>query len=467
MLSEFDELNDIVNNCIFDNLLNENEFIDIYESILLLTDYFLDYFMIKMYEYNFHKLLQEYILNLLTIQFDSIYSLMFENILSDIVNCTIMDYFKYIIPPRQYKKTFIRNKNINKDSMEKKIIYLKELPQPPQREKEWYIFRYNLITASNAWKALISESSKNSLIFEKCSPLNLEKYNSVNTGSPFHWGNLFEPVSISIYEYKYNTIIEDFGCIKNKYDYLGASPDGINVKIDNDRYGRMLEVKNIVNREINGCPKREYWIQMQMQMNVCELNECDFLETKFTEYESEKDFLSDGKLFNKTDDGKYKGIILYFIKDGKPYYEYPDINLTKETFEIWEKEIMEKNKNYTWNKNIYWKLEIYSCVLVLRNKRWFKEVLPIFEKIWNIIEKERIEGFEHRAPKKKLKNVFVKEDYNEIKGKCFIKLNENTISNQLKSYSDKLKSSKDNDLTLQENKSQYNIIKIDTSNLTS
>ena len=41
-----------------------------------------------------------------------------------------------------------------------------------------------------------------------------------------------------------------------------ASPDGINIKRDNDRYGRLLEVK-IQSRELSGTPKLEYWVQMQ------------------------------------------------------------------------------------------------------------------------------------------------------------------------------------------------------------
>ena len=55
----------------------------------------------------------------------------------------------------------------------------------------------------------------------------------------------------------YHTQIKDFGCIQHsKYKFLGASPDGINVDPHNERYGRMLEIKNIVNREINGIPKK-------------------------------------------------------------------------------------------------------------------------------------------------------------------------------------------------------------------
>jgi hypothetical protein len=42
-----------------------------------------------------------------------------------------------------------------------------------------------------------------------------------------------------------------------------------------------------------------------------------------------------------------------------------------------------------------------SCVLVLRNKDWFKNNIQQLEKVWNIIEKERDTGYEHRAPNKK------------------------------------------------------------------
>ena len=68
----------------------------------------------------------------------------------------------------------------------------------------------------------------------------------------------------------------------------------------------------IVNRKITGIPKEEYWIQMQLQMETCNLNECDFLETRFCEYESKEEFEKDGT-FTTSLDGKPKGIIMYYI----------------------------------------------------------------------------------------------------------------------------------------------------------
>jgi hypothetical protein len=49
-----------------------------------------------------------------------------------------------------------------------------------------------------------------------------------------------------------------------------------------------------VNREITGIPLEAYWIQMQVQMEVCDLDECDFFETQFKEFDtSEEFFISD------------------------------------------------------------------------------------------------------------------------------------------------------------------------------
>ena len=138
---------------------------------------------------------------------------------------------------------------------------------------------------------------------------------------------------------------------------------------------------------------------MQLQMETCDLNECDFLETSFKEYESEEDFMNDGT-FTYSNNDELKGVMIYFMKDGKPLYEYMPLYLSKYEYEIWYDDIMEKNANLSWVSNKYWRLETYSCILVLRNKEWFKHAVPMIDNVWSIIEKEKVEGFEHRMPKK-------------------------------------------------------------------
>jgi hypothetical protein len=242
-----------------------------------------------------------------------------------------------------------------------------------------------------------------------------------------------------LYEHLHNTKVADFGCIKHDhYHFLGASPDGINVDVNSDRFGRMLEIKNIVNREINGIPKKEYWVQMQLQMEVCDLDECDFLETKFVEYETANEFFKelqeeleeyqDISVLDK------KGVVIYFhnILESRPFYLYKPLDIVKmEDILQWEENMIEMYQspehNMTYIRSNYWKLEILSCVLVSRNKDWFENNISALENVWNIIEKERITGYEHRAPNRRNKiNKTNKTNNNDNEGICLIKLQPET-----------------------------------------
>jgi len=304
------------------------------------------------------------------------------------------------------------------------VVALRKKPQPEQRTAEWYKFRHTLITASSAHKAFGSQAAQNQLIYEKCTPLytppddDVAEIKVVNISGPMHWGQKYEPVSILIYEAKYGTTIEEFGCIKHDvHDFIGASPDGINVDMNNSRYGRMLEVKNIVNREITGIPKKEYWVQMQLQMEVCGLDECDFLETKFMEYddigEFNADTLDDDPLHNymTTRSNKQKGIILHFYNKatGAPVYMYKPIDISTAAAVLeWRNELMRANESvggadYTFIKTIYWRMETFSCVLVIRNREWFAQNVGGLKHVWDIILKERVTGCDHRAPNKRRK----------------------------------------------------------------
>ena len=206
----------------------------------------------------------------------------------------------------------------------------------------------------------------------------------------------------------FDTKVNEYGCIESdKYPYLAASPDGINVKIDNPRYGRLLEIKNPTSREITGIPKKEYWVQMQMQMEVLNLDECDFLETSFKEYTSEIEFLADGE-FNKTKEGKKKGVILCFSNSSKPEYKYVPLHINSyEEYEIWRDKTIDENSHLTWIKDTFWYLETISCVLVRRNKTWFNSIKHKFKELWDTVIDERKNGYDHRKPKKRQKRVSV------------------------------------------------------------
>ena len=448
-INDLPELNNILNDILPEEeppfFISEENVIDFIESAFDLMNNYIDQNPTAISEPDFYECFIDSIKEVFLIQFEEQINLNedieddIDNILEDAFNI----YFETFYQSRSKNNIEfqeINNEDNNEDNnkvnnevnIEKNIIiqeqinYLRSIPQPVQRTAEWYIFRHNLITASNAYKAFESQSTVNQLIYEKCQPLKSEDDNTkpamVNVNSTFHWGQKYEPLSVQIYEYIYNTKIEDFGCIQhNTYKFLGASPDGINVDQNSKLYGRMLEIKNIVNREINGIPKKEYWIQTQLQMEVCDLDECDFLETKFVEYQRYQDFCDDGK--DKTKKDEFKGVIMYFSSNtGAPFYLYKPIEITDyDEIEKWEEEMMDKyqSKDMTWIKNHYWKLEKISCVLILRNKKWFQDNIVQLEKVWNIILKERETGYEHRAPNKRPKKETI--NINTLKGCLLIK----------------------------------------------
>lgn len=295
--------------------------------------------------------------------------------------------------------------------------------QTEQRTDAWYARRHSLITASAAWKAFGTDSVVNQLIYEKCKPyVAAPEDGFVNVDSPLHWGQKYEFLSAELYQLKNNTRIGEFGCIQHhnpRLSFIGGSPDGINIDESSPLFGRMVEIKNIVNREITGIPKEEYWIQMQIQMAVCEMDECDFVETRFKEYDDAQDYYDDVQIdyayanVNRSNDNCCceRGIILYFadLRTRKPHYEYMPMEYRDvETQEAWVSNTIARfdkspsQSEYIWIRNIYWKLDQYSCVLVRRNHAWFNDYAAHrLERVWRIIESERTTGYDHRAPKKR------------------------------------------------------------------
>ena len=376
-----------------------NDIDELRESIYLIIDDFINNNIIE-YKYDdFNSRLYENTMGI----FESLYENIEDTInidLAELIDEGIYSYFEFYGIKRSETTKITTSK-----SKQPYSIILKDIKKKDTHEQgtmEWFEFRWNHITASSAWKAFEHNASLNQLILSKCKPINPSKYSNVNITSATHHGHKFEPLSILLYEKLYDTIIGEYGCIEsNTYHYLAASPDGINIKMDNPRYGRLLEIKNPISREITGIPKKEYWVQMQMQMEVLNLDECDFLETSFKEYKTEEDFKNDGTFSKNFSDNK-KGIIICFNNGSSPIYKYTPLAIDNyEDYEEWRDNTINECTDLTWISDTYWYLEKISCVLLRRNKQWFNAVKHKFKEVWDIILKERIEGYDHRKSKKR------------------------------------------------------------------
>ena len=424
-INDLDSLVDILDTLVFEDepsIFTDEYAVDLVQTALYLMDEFIIDNPQIISEPDFHEIVVEDIKDIFYVQMEEhIEGLVHGDDIEEDMNELLEDAFQIFItsfyPERSINTNDYKAVELNHDEinfLEKKIQGLRDIPQPVQRTPEWYEFRSNLITASNAWKAFESQAAINQLIYEKCRKEdikvidpNIKIINNVNTNTPMHHGQKYEPLSVMFYEDKYKTKVEDFGCIQHPaYSFLGASPDGINVDQLSERFGRMLEIKNPVSRDITGIPKKEYWVQMQLQMEVCDLDECDFLETKFVEYSDRQSYESDKDIHCK------KGIIIqFYTKEGLPFYAYKPLHL--EEVSQWEDDTItfyeSEPYQYSFTKYIYWKLEHLSCVLVLRNHEWFKNNIGQLGNVWTTIEKERITGYEHRAPKTSLKKGTLRE----------------------------------------------------------
>ena len=334
------------------------------------------------------------------------------------------------MPPRQ-GGVGLEYTPLRKASLERKMRAIDAIKTPPQRTQEWYEMRYNLITASNLWKALGTEAQQNQLIVEKCQPFDQFKEDcariasgNINSDNPMAWGQKYEPITALLYQKKNQTTLGEYGCIVHPdHPFIGASPDGINIDKKSPLYGRMLEIKNIVNREIDGVPSLAYWIQTQVQMEACDLDECDFVETRFKECASKPEWIESA--------AEHKGAILQFTpritieqtmagieqtmarieqtmarkhahsSDQITEYYIVSEEENIEAFDAWLQQKKQEHAGYVLSNTNYWILDQYSCVLIKRNCNWFEAALPKLDAIWKTILKERISGCEHRAPKKR------------------------------------------------------------------
>lgn len=385
--------------------MTEQDSADFGELVMKLIDYYIHFVPLGYSEPDFHEKIKNYVKKHIDYVEEMEYFTDFD--LDEMVNTYFIYYMNIsthsavkFYGSHGYRETHFLDA-LDKEYVDVQLNKLREINTHEQMTTEWYEFRWNHITASSAWKSFGSHCKRNEIIAKKCKPIQDFSNGFVNINSPFHHGHKYEPLSVMLYEKDKKTKIEDFGCLEHEnIPYLAASPDGINVDPTSELYGRLLEIKNPVSRKITGIPKKDYWVQMQMQMACTGLHTCDFLETFFVAYENEEEFKADGT-FQKTSEGKQKGIIVGFWKGNEPVYEYAPLDISEEDFDKWNEKMFEKHEGLTWIGNTYWYLKTYSCVSVPFCKLWFDNALPYFESIWKDVIHDREHGYEHRLPKKR------------------------------------------------------------------
>ena len=274
-----------------------------------------------------------------------------------------------------------------RDPRQASIQRLLSLPQVPQRTEDWYEESRSILSASQYETIFKPPRTRGHLVMEKAGltikPRNFKNVVRTEDISAFTWGIRFEPVVKMLYEDMTQTTVADLGRLRHSRNpKLGASPDGL---VTEDRteqkecLGRFVEFKAPVSRVINRDKIPEgYWMQMQIQMEVGDVEECDYLEVTFasaykTPYVSPE----------STCNPPYYGIIALIrtpvpktytswetgetlTEEGEDLrYAYSPLNADAS----WEPTLNDKE---TVLERIPWHVETFSKTTVKRDREWYE-----------------------------------------------------------------------------------------------
>jgi len=216
--------------------------------------------------------------------------------------------------------------------------FLQTYDQVEQRTDEWFAIRKTIISATDVGTILGYNrfSSKNDLLKKK-----LSDDDTMIESPAIDHGVFFEPIATKCYEnLKGGVCVHDVGLVIHPvFKWLGASPDGIMED------GRLLEIKCLYSRQFKNTAAdipRQYWAQIQIQLEVCDVEECDLYQC----------------IFKKVDRHEYNAF------DGI------------------------KGKE----KRVHWVLKDYRCNTIKRNRKWFNNVKTELYDFWSLVNREQTGG---------------------------------------------------------------------------
>lgn len=268
-------------------------------------------------------------------------------------------------------------------SLKEMLDTIQAKPQSAQRTEEWYKEMRNTLTASEFYQLFTSPRSRGTLILSK---IQQEREFSAPRLScltmemtPLDWGIRFEPLAKLVLEKMWSVKIADLGRIHHHtMKGIAASPDGLIVEPETSTlYGNLVEIKCPSSRTIGKGVPKDYWYQMQLQLEVTEMPVCQYTEFHFKSYTAQK------QEFDLTATYLEKGILCIVQNEDLQKVEYRygplgDMEWTASLEGGWE--LLER---------VPWGLEKVWIQPVLRDEAWFQSVLPLIHEFWQDVEKAK------------------------------------------------------------------------------
>ena len=138
-----------------------------------------------------------------------------------------------------------------------------------QRSPEWLELRENMITASDVASALGENRYETPDAFIKKKVLRTIWAGNAAT----EHGTKLEPLVRALYDERTGRKTHEIGLVQHRlYPWLGASPDGVTED------GLLVEIKCPLTRKIEPKVPKHYLPQVQLQLEITDLEECDFVQ---------------------------------------------------------------------------------------------------------------------------------------------------------------------------------------------
>lgn len=275
-------------------------------------------------------------------------------------------------------------RNMSVQQRREKVTQLKELPQIPQRSQEWFENYGKVLTASEFSALFVQNKRRRDLVYSKSHPsqdsqLSFRHACPTDEMNAIGWGIRFEPVIKQIIEMKDKCSVYEPGRIQHPSNtHLAASPDGIIEKAKNpQQLGRLIEIKCPYSRAIGKEIPSDYWIQMQIQMEVTDVDECEYIEANLI-----------SKRAGQTDPvdlsgATYTGCVYLLkqtVEEGEPFdYKYL-------YGEIGSSEIPKIPEGYECMETIPWGLKSWHRKLVHRDRAWYEGTKVWQDAFWRDVE---------------------------------------------------------------------------------
>ena len=291
----------------------------------------------------------------------------------------------YVLMQETYGKVWMRRRRI--------FRVLRDYGINDQRSAEWHSKRSEMITASEVTKAYSTPAARYEMVMKK---LVGKLPGEDDRPGALIWGTRMEPLAKKMYEQIHGLTIVDTSCVKHpKYDFLGASPDGILMPANtmDPRWGTLIEFKCPISRKFDDKSPipDSYYHQMQMQMECTGIDRCEYVEVQFKMIPS-TDWEKDGS--------RFKGVFVTF-DDGYTLYKEDDVHVN-----TWKKTqvvpLVEEHGEYRMH---YWTIPLYREVSVLRDPEWLTKHIDALTDVWQEVLRHRAAGTLPENPTKSTAHV--------------------------------------------------------------